>query len=178
MERRNGKLTFSAAGGTAGENAKTCKLSIPTAWAAAMGLNEDSRNVELQFDGKQICIVRPMTAEAFCTAAKQSGHLLRRYDYYDGDLLCARIYADFTAEEIFAENTTENTAKTAFGKQLFPTWEDFLTFLEERCIPRQRAGLRAYLAALGLEEYDPVEIVEKTGGRMAEDRQWLEVKEL
>lgn len=31
--------------------------------------------------------------------------------------------------------------------------------------------------AIGLEEYDPVEIIRKTAGRMAEDQQWLEVEE-
>ena len=45
-------------------------------------------------------------------------------------------------------------------------------------MPRQRAGLREYLEALGLEEYDPLAIIKKTGGRMAEDQQWLEIREL
>ena len=65
--------------------------------------------------------------------------------------------------------------KTAFGTNELPTWEDFELFLEERCVPRERAGLREYLEALGLEEYDPLDIVRKTQGRMAEDDQWLEV---
>ena len=52
------------------------------------------------------------------------------------------------------------------------------SFLEERCIPRQRAGLREYLETLGLSEYDPIAIIQKTKGRMAEDAQWLEVQEL
>ena len=57
-----------------------------------------------------------------------------------------------------------------------PTWDDFQNFLEERCIPRARAGLREYLEALGLDEYDPLEIIKKTSGRMAEDQQWIEIK--
>ena len=61
------------------------------------------------------------------------------------------------------------------GKNRLPTWEDLQNFLEERCIPRQREGLRAYLDALGLDEYDPWEIVRRTQGRMAEDQQWIEV---
>lgn len=44
--------------------------------------------------------------------------------------------------------------------------------------PESRAGLREYLEAIGLEEYDPLEIIRKTAGRMAEDQQWLEVEEL
>jgi hypothetical protein len=50
--------------------------------------------------------------------------------------------------------------------------------LEERCIPRQRAGLREYLEAHGLDEYDPLAIIKKTKGRMAEDDQWMEVNEV
>lgn len=52
-----------------------------------------------------------------------------------------------------------------------------MAFLEERCIPRQREGIREYLDALGLDEYDPWEIVKCTQGRMAEDQQWIEVTE-
>ena len=48
--------------------------------------------------------------------------------------------------------------------------------MEERCIPRQRAGLKEYLEALGLNEYDPLSILQKTRGRMAEDDQWMEVQ--
>lgn len=59
---------------------------------------------------------------------------------------------------------------------IFFTWEEFQRFLEDRCIPRQRTGLQKYLEALGLEEYDPLAIIEKTGGRMAGDQQWLSIE--
>lgn len=59
-----------------------------------------------------------------------------------------------------------------------PSWLDFLNFLEERCIPRDRAGLREYLETIGVDEYDPIEIIQKTFGRMAEDGQWLEMEVL
>lgn len=100
-------------------------------------------------------------------------HVLK---YYDGEMLCSTIYADFTAQTVVVENQTVSPIKTAFGNNLLPAWEDFQRFLEERCIPRQRAGLREYLEALGLEEYDPLAIIEKTGGRMAEDQQWLAIE--
>lgn len=49
-----------------------------------------------------------------------------------------------------------------------PSWLDFLNFLEERCIPRDRAGLREYLETIGVDEYDPIEIIKNVrphGGR-------------
>ena len=67
---------------------------------------------------------------------------------------------------------------TAFGNNQTPTWEDFQVFLEERCIPRARAGLREYLDTIGVDSYDPLQIIRKTAGRMAEDQRWLKVEEV
>ena len=53
--------------------------------------------------------------------------------------------------------------------------QDFLAFLADRCIPKTRKGLDYYLDAVGVPEYDPVLLVEKTQGRMAEDHKWLEI---
>ncbi len=66
----------------------------------------------------------------------------------------------------------------AFGRNKNPDWTDFETFLADRCIPETRAGMQYYLNALGLDEYNPVEIIKKTKGRMAEDSQWLKISEL
>ena len=105
-------------------------------------------------------------------------HELLEIRYYNGDALCTLIYADRTAKDLLAENHTEQAVKTAFGKNSLPSWADLEAFLEERCIPRQRAGLREYLEALGLDAYDPLAIIKKTKGRMAEDDQWMEVREI
>jgi hypothetical protein len=40
VERRLGNVIASKAGGTAGRGAKTDKLSLPTAWVQALGLEE------------------------------------------------------------------------------------------------------------------------------------------
>ena len=61
---------------------------------------------------------------------------------------------------------------------MFPDWTDFEVFLEERCVPESRSGIREYLEALGLDRYDPLEIIKKTGGRMAEDEQWIKTEEI
>jgi len=105
-----------------------------------------------------------------------SKHDVRVLRFFDGNRLCTTIYADFTDEKVIAENHISDPVKTAFGNNFSPTWEDFQFFLQERCIPRQRSGLRAYLEAIGVGEYDPIEIISKTAGRMAEDNQWLEME--
>ena len=104
------------------------------------------------------------------------GHRLLQFFYYDGDILCSLIAADFTDQTLCAENDVSDMIKTAFGNNEVPTWDDFQNFLEERCIPRARAGLREYLEAIGLDEYDPLELIKKTSGRMAEDNQWIKIK--
>ena len=40
----------------------------------------------------------------------------------------------------------------------------------------RREAVITDLEALGLEEYDPLAIIGKTQGRMAEDDQWMEVE--
>ena len=112
MEKRLGKINISAAGGTAGKGAKTYKLTVPSAWIAQLGITADERAVELSFDGKRIIISRPMDPARF----RNPDHEQRTFLYYDGDALCTRIYADFTDRTVCAENCTDNTVKTAFGK--------------------------------------------------------------
>ncbi len=178
MEMRLGKITASKAGGTAASGAKTYKLSLPSAWVAAMGLAGDGGRVVLSFDGEAITVRPRQSMEQYKTARLAQGHALLEVRYYNGDALCTLIYADKTAQDLCAENHMDNLVKTAFGKNLLPTWADLEAFLEERCVPRQRAGLREYLEALGLDEYDPLSIIQKTKGRMAEDNQWMELREI
>ncbi len=98
--------------------------------------------------------------------------------FFDRDTLCTTIYADFSHKTLQAINHVANPIKTAFGNNLHPSWEDFQDFLRERCIPEERAGLREYLETMGLYEYDPLAIIQKTQGRMAEDSQWIKMEAL
>lgn len=178
MEIRNGKVIVSAAGGTAGRNAKTYKLSLPSSWLAEMGVNAEDKDVQLSFDGTQIIIQKRLALAAFIEKKKSLGHELKLISYYDDDRLCTRICADFSDLSLSIENEPVPNLNRAFGVKEAPTWDDFLAFLEERCIPHQRDGLRYYLDELGLDEYDPWQIVQRTAGRMAEDQQWLRVEDL
>lgn len=175
MEKRLAKVSISAAGGTAGKGAKTYKLTIPSTWITAMGINEDDREVELTFEGDRIIVARQLDMSQFARRNFNKSHELKTFMYHDGREVCTRIFADFTDKTVCIENYTDNLVKTAFGKKTMLTWDDFMAFLEERCVPRERAGICEYLEALGLGEYDPLEIVMRTQGRMAEDDQWIEV---
>ena len=142
-----------------------------------MGITDEEREVELTFDQNRIVITKVVTIEEFISEKKAQSHCVKKLKFWNSKTLCTTIAVDFTDHTLCVENHTRQLVKTAFGKNRLPAWEDLMAFLEERCVPRQREGIREYLDALGLDEYEPWEIVKRTQGRMAEDQQWIEVTE-
>ncbi len=76
-------------------------------------------------------------------------------------------------ERVEIINLTEDLIDRAFGIKEHPSWADYEFFLEERCMPRTRYGIREELKYMGLDVYDPFLIVEQTKGRVHGDSQWL-----
>jgi hypothetical protein len=178
MEKRIVNVIIQAPGGTAAKNSNTYKLSLPSSWVKEMGISEDDRQVEIKFDGTSITITKKLAMQEFIHRAKKRGQKILVLSYYDDNTLCTKIAADYNEKSICVENYVTNVLRTAFGNHQQPTWEDYMLFLEERCIPRSRAGLRDYLDEIGVDAFDPLEIIKKTSGRMAEDQQWIKVVEL
>ncbi|MDY5016922.1 MAG: hypothetical protein SO063_12795, partial [Eubacteriales bacterium] len=50
LERKIEKVNFSAAGGTAGKSAKTCKVTLPSSYLAKLGIDVTHRDMETSFD--------------------------------------------------------------------------------------------------------------------------------
>ena len=171
IEQRKAKILINKAGGTAGADAKNYRVALPSAWINELGIDEESREVVLQFDGESITIRRAVSGgySDFVDTARRHGHELLVLHFYDGNALCTKICADRTMRTLAIENHTADVLRTAFGVNQNPTWDDLQELLESRCVPRQRDGLRYYLAELGLEKYEPLEIIRRTEGRMAED---------
>ena len=178
MERRKAKVNISSAGGTASKGARTCKVTLPTSWMDEIGISMSRRTLDITFDGKQIILTRNRIDDEFVSQKLDMRHDVRLFRFYSGDELCTDIYADFTDKTLISTNHSADPVKTAFGNNKSPTWPVFEAFLEERCVPRQRDGIREYLEALGLDEYDPIEIIKTTAGRMAEDDQWVQIEGL
>ena len=176
METRNAKLIINKSGGTASEKSKTYRVTIPNSWVEQLGISEDNREIELSFDGTEITVRRKQTMQEYKDTHNRNK--LLQLQFFHGDSLCTTILADETAEKVLIENHTSDPLYTAFGVNENPGWQDYQSFLEERCIPKSRAGLQKYLNAIGVDEYHPLEIIRKTKGKMAEDRSWLEVTEL
>ncbi|MBE6904146.1 MAG: hypothetical protein E7480_06015 [Ruminococcaceae bacterium] len=176
MEKRIGKIIVGSAGGNSGKSSKGYKISLPSKWVKELALAE--QEIEISFDGEKITIAPFLAFDDFLNKKKALKHKLIIFNFFDKDILCTQICADFTDKTISVQNKTTNIIKTAFGKIKAPTWEEFQAFLEERCVPKSRSGIREYLEAIGVEEYSPIEIIKKTHGKMAEDSQWLEMEEI
>ena len=179
LEERKAKVLINKAGGSAGPAGKSYRVALPPTWVKKLGIEEDSREVLLQFDGECITmrIRGPREYAAFLNHARDEKHDLLILHYYDDETLCTKICVDQTARRLAIENKTDDILSTAFGVNQMPNWEDLMSFLESRCISRQRDGLQYYLAQLGLERYDPLAIIRKTAGRMAEDACWIKIVE-
>ena len=89
------------------------------------------------------------------------------YMYYN--MPCTLIDADEKNRIVRIKNYTNRIFYRAFGVVTEPSYEDFEEFLESRCFPRTRDKQKIILEAMGLMFYDPLSIIEKTEGRMAED---------
>ena len=176
METRNAKLIVNKSGGTASEKSKTYRVTIPNSWVEQLGISENNREIELSFNGSEITVRRKQTMQEYKDTHNRNK--LLQLQFYHGNSLCTTILADETAEKVLIENHTSDPLYTAFGVNNNPDWQDYQNFLEERCIPKSRAGLQEYLNAIGVDEYHPLEIIRKTKGKMAEDQSWLEVTEL
>nr|MCR4704616.1 transcriptional regulator [Lachnospiraceae bacterium] len=73
-------------------------------------------------------------------------------------------------------NYTNDILFRAFGKNTEPTFEDYEEFIESRCFPKTRDKIKLELEHLDIPFYDPILIIEKTQGRMADDRFWIRLE--
>lgn len=83
---------------------------------------------------------------------------------------------DFLAQKVYIQNFTDEPLDRAFGIRENPTWEDWEEFLADRCFPKTRGNCKELLQNMGLTDYDPLQIVEQTHGRMAEDDYWMKIR--
>lgn len=90
--------------------------------------------------------------------------------------VCTILDVDERNRRIRIQNYTNNYIFRAFGREEKPTFEQYEEFLESRCFPRSRDKMKLILKDLDLPFYDPMLIIEKTQGRMAEDDFWIRIE--
>ena len=91
---------------------------------------------------------------------------------------CTVIDVNFLDRKVVIQNKTDDILHRAFGVIEAPTWNDFENFLRDRCFPQTRGNCKELLREMGLTDYDPLQIVEKTKGRLADDEMWLRFRYL
>ena len=89
--------------------------------------------------------------------------------YKNKERITTKIEVDYRTNTVEIENYSDFPLELAFGVNIHPTIKDFEDFLESRCFPRNRDGLKLQLQELGLEYYDPYAICKKTNGRLEGD---------
>jgi putative transcriptional regulator len=105
----------------------------------------------------------------------ESAYSMRLY-YMLGEEICTIIDVDERHRFVKIQNYTSDYMKKAFGNNEKPTYEDYEEFLESRCFPRTRDKMKIMLKELNLPFYEPIMIIEKTNGRMAEDNFWIKIE--
>ena len=179
MEERRASIHINKAGGTASEGSKNYKISLPSSWIKALGIDEENKEVALLFDGEAITIRKNAKTnyDSFRINAVKKGHSFAVLYFYNKNKLCTKICADYTSKMLAVENMTEDVLLTAFGVEKSPSWAQYEAFLCDRCIPKERDGIKLYLRQLGIDKYDPLDIIRKTKGKMAEDDFWINIEE-
>lgn len=100
---------------------------------------------------------------------------LRIWYMYQQDV-CTLIDVNEQEKKVKIKNYADNVMFCAFGVVEKPDYHQYLEFLESRCFPKSRDKMKLILKDLGLPFYDPILIIEKTEGRMAEDDFWMRIE--
>ena len=116
---------------------------------------------------------QPKIAEYYSVPEK---HFPMRLWYMHRNEVCTLIDVDEMRREVQIRNYTNRIQYRAFGVNGEPSFEEYQEFLESRCFPRSGDKMKIRLQELGIPFYDPLLIIEKTQGRMAEDEFWLQVE--
>lgn len=90
--------------------------------------------------------------------------------------VCTLIDVNEPERKVKVKNYTDKIMFRAFGVVETPDYDQYLEFLESRCFPSSRDKMKLILKDLDLPFYDPMMIIEKTEGRMAEDDFWIRIE--
>ena len=146
-------------------------------------INEVSSEMEVTSTDEISTIIHSLTYwkkinELYSVPPAEIEKCRMRMDYMRNKEIFTTILVNFKDEQIYIKNYTEHPLKCAFGIKRNPTWEDFTSFLEERCVPKSRDHMKVILKDYDLDFFDPISIIEKTGGCMAEDDYCLKLYRL
>lgn len=100
---------------------------------------------------------------------------LRLY-YMENNDINTVIDVDMLNRKVKFKNYTNKLINRAFGSKESVTYEEYEEFLESRCFPNTRDKMKIELKKLDIPTYDPLLIIEKTKGRIADDDFYIEIE--
>ena len=121
----------------------------------------------------QIALLHPDIAEELEVPEKK--YPMRLWYYYL-NTVCTIIDVDIVNQRVRIKNYTNNLVFRAFGRNEHPSFADYEEFLQSRVFPEERDKMKLMLKDLDIPFYDPLMIIEKTQGRMAEDDFWIRIE--
>ncbi len=98
---------------------------------------------------------------------------MKKMYFMNKDDIVSEIEYSFISETVLLTNYISDIIVLPFGIITKPTFSQFLEFLESRCFPKTRYNVKALLDYLGLQCYEPYDIVRKTHGIQNEDTCWI-----
>lgn len=167
------------------EEIKTIRKSLNLTQSEFAELMGCSKATEVRWEASKEPITGPIVCAAY---AIKHNHGFRekivlpemkyrlRLSYMYKNELCTIIDVDEINDRVEILNFIDNVFFRAFGSNANPTYQDYLEFIEARCFPRTRDKLKLVLQDLNIPFYDPIMIIEKTQGRMAEDDFWIDLE--
>ena len=126
--------------------------------------------------GPVVLLLGLLTPDALEAITVPEKTLPLRLWYMYRDEVCTVIDVDESSQTVKIKNFVRNRQYRAFGLNESPTYRDYCDFLESRCFPRERDKMKLILREMDLPFYDPLMIIKRTEGRMAEDDFWLRVE--
>lgn len=100
---------------------------------------------------------------------------LRLYYMFHNDI-CTIIDVNEREKDLEIHNYVIENIYRAFGIIEHPTFDQYIEFLKSRCFPEDRDHLKLYLKELDIPFYEPMLIIEKTEGRIADDDFWIKIE--
>lgn len=98
--------------------------------------------------------------------------MILEFDYLNKDNVSTHVRADSATGIVEVQDFTDVLHHQFFAKR--PHTIEYLNEkLESRCFPRTQAGAELLLEALGLQQYNPLDIVRISHGRLFKDFNWI-----
>lgn len=105
---------------------------------------------------------------------KEKDYVVKMF-YMNKNKISTVIDVDFKNKKVKIQNRTNDNLARAFGVIENPTFLQFEEFIESRCVPKSRSNIKYLLRDMGIDSYDPMQIIKVTNGKLHGDPYYLKM---